>query len=327
MIGGRPLSAHLPDPVLRFAIRRLLGRRLATEEGLDPDSLRTGPIAIATDDANRQHYEVPPEFYELVLGPRRKYSCAHFGDDPSDPGDRSLAEAEEAMLAETCANVGITDGMTILDLGCGWGSLSRYVAEQFPGCEIVAVSNSASQRAHIDAAGHAQITTITADVNEFDTERRFDRVVSIEMFEHLRNWEAIIGRIGTWLAPEGRLFIHVFCHRSTPYRFETGGRVDWMARHFFTGGIMPSWDLPDHFAEVEQRWRYDGRHYEHTANAWLANLDRNRPAVLALFSDVYGPGNAELWFARWRLFFLACAELFGFRGGQEWFVGHYLLRP
>ena len=317
-------GVRLPDPVYRFGIRRLLGRRLAKERkrSLDLDLLRAGPIAVATDDANRQHYEIPSEFYDLVLGPRRKYSSGLYPTTST-----TLAEAEEAMLAETCRNAGLEDGMTVLDMGCGWGSLSLHIAEHFPNCEIMAVSNSSSQREHIERRGVDAIRAVTADINGFRADRRFDRIMSIEMFEHMRNWQELLARVGSWLEPDGRLFIHIFCHRSSPYLFEARSSADWMARYFFTGGLMPSYDLPGHFAEVEQRWRYAGTHYERTANDWLANLDRNRDYVLDIFDDVYGTAEASHWVQRWRLFFMAVAELFGWDDGQEWFVGHYRLRP
>ncbi len=329
-------SGRVPEPLLRAGIRHLLRRRLS---GLTNGSgerrqrlvetLGSGPIAVATDTANEQHYELPPEFFKLVLGRHLKYSGCHWPQ-----GVAELGAAEAAMLSLTCQRAGIADGMTVLDLGCGWGSLSLWIAERYPRCRVQAVSNSGPQRLHIESeARHRGLTNIaveTADMNDYRPDRRFDRVVSIEMFEHMRNYRELLARIAGWLEPDGRLFVHVFCHHAEPYLFEVQGSDDWMARHFFTGGLMPSADLFDEFTDdlvVEQRWLVDGTHYERTARAWLERMERRRDAVLEVFAPVYGDAGRELWFQRWRLFFLACAELFGYRGGREWLVGHYRLRP
>jgi cyclopropane-fatty-acyl-phospholipid synthase len=279
--------------------------------------------------ANRQHYEVPAAFFVPVLGRRLKYSCAWW-----PPHVRTLDAAEEAMLALTCERAALQDGMEILELGCGWGSLTLWMAERFPGSRILAVSNSHSQRAFIDGRarerGLRNVTTLTCDMNDFESAERFDRVVSVEMFEHLRNYELLLGRIADWLRPNGRLFVHVFAHRYHAYPFEDKGRADWMARHFFTGGLMPSEDLLLHFQRdlvLEQRWRVSGTHYERTSNAWLENLDAHRAALLPVLAQAYGRGSEDLWLQRWRIFFLACAEMFGFRGGDEWGVAHYRFAP
>jgi cyclopropane-fatty-acyl-phospholipid synthase len=323
-----------------MGIRHLLRERLRTEGAGTADDrrqrrerllerMRSGPIAVATDRANEQHYEVPAEFFREVLGSRLKYSSAFWPEGVTD-----LDRAEEAMLELTCRRAGIEDGMEVLDLGCGWGSLSLWIAERYPACRVVGVSNSSSQRQFImnEAArrGLDNVEVHTADMNAFSPERRFDRVVSIEMFEHMRNVEALLDRIAGWLKPEGRLLVHVFCHREFAYFFETDGDNDWMARHFFTGGTMPSEDLYPNMRgdlTVEKHWRVDGRHYEKTLLAWLARLDASRPTVLDMFREVYGPADASRWLQRWRVFFLACAELFGYRDGKEWFVAHYLFRP
>jgi cyclopropane-fatty-acyl-phospholipid synthase len=335
-------SGRIPDPLLRRGIRRLCRRRLREQQALhrrDPDhrrrfveALAGGPVAVAQDDANRQHYEVPAELFERVLGPRLKYSCCHW---PS--GVRDLAAAEESMLELVAQRARLADGQRILDLGCGWGSLALWLAERFPHARVVAVSNSAPQRRFIEsrlaALGAADVEVITADVAALEERPGgagpFDRVVSIEMFEHVPNWQILLGRIARWLAPDGRVLLHVFCHREHAYTFEDAGDDDWMARHFFTGGLMPSDQLIRSFDRdlvVEEQWRVSGRHYQRTAEAWLDNLDAARAELLPVLAATYGEANAGLWLRRWRLFFLACAELFGYRGGEEWWVTHCLLR-
>jgi cyclopropane-fatty-acyl-phospholipid synthase len=333
-------SGRVPDAAVRAGIRRIVADRARETRAPDFETrlarkraflegLRDGPIARATDRANEQHYELPPAFFEAVLGPRLKYSCALF-----DAGVRSLDEAEERMLATTCARAGLTDGMRVLDLGCGWGSLSLWIAERFPASRVLGVSNSKPQREFIlgraAARGLTNVEVVTADVNAFDPERRFDRVVSVEMFEHVQNHAALLARVAGWLTPEGRLFVHHFCHREAAYPYETDGSRDWMGRYFFTGGIMPSEDLLLHHQrdlEVEAQWRVSGRHYEKTSNAWLARQDASRDAVTAALVEAYGRDEAEAWRQRWRMFFMACAELFGFRGGDEWFVTHVRMAP
>lgn len=322
MIADRVVaSGRLPDPLLRAAIRASCGARLRREGRRGVAALEelvramsTGPIAVQTDAANAQHYELPPDFFGLVLGPRRKYSGCLW-----PAGVDSLAQAEEAMLALTCERAGIEDGMEVLDLGCGWGSLSGWLAERYPACRVLAVSNSRDQRRFIESLGLANVTVVTADVNDLALDRRFDRVVSVEMFEHMRNWAALLARVRSWLRPDGKAFVHVFAHVRHAYAFER----TWMARRFFTGGVMPSDDLLLRFTDelvVQERWRVDGRHYERTANAWLANLDAHAGEARGLLGS-----DAALH--EWRTFFLACAELFGYGSGREWIVSHALLEP
>ncbi|MYD69298.1 MAG: class I SAM-dependent methyltransferase [Acidobacteria bacterium] len=321
----------IPDPVLRHGIRVLLRERLH-EIRSAPESaaalverMRQGPLAIDTRAANAQHYEVPAAFFEAVLGRHLKYSSGYW-----PPGTDSLDEAESAALDLACARAGVEDGMQVLDLGCGWGSLALWIARRYPGCLVSAVSNSRSQGAFIMERVRARnlrnVAVHVADLNDFQPDRTFDRVISIEMFEHMRNYARLLDRVAHWLGRDGRLFVHVFCHRSQPYFFEDRGPGDWMARHFFTGGVMPSETLMDHFAgpvRLEQRWRLSGTHYERTARAWLANLDYRANEVRAILATAHG-ADADRWLRRWRLFFLACAELFGYDGGEEWFVSHSL---
>ncbi|MFK0166642.1 SAM-dependent methyltransferase [Rhizobium sp. NPDC090279] len=325
----------LPDGMTLAGIDFLCGRtrrRLAATpqaaEHAFVETMDRFPIAIHTDEANRQHYEVPAKFFSLVLGPQRKYSCCLY---PST--DTTLAEAEVHALAETVKHAGIEDGMSVLELGCGWGSLSLYLAQQFPNSRITSVSNSTSQRAYIRniaaRRGLTNLTVVTADMNDFETGERFDHVVSVEMFEHMSNWRTLLERVHSWMKPDGRLFLHVFTHRDRSYRFDRDDPADWIAHHFFTGGIMPAHDLTRRFADlfsVEREWRWSGQHYRRTALDWLANFDREIDRIQPLFDKVYGWDSA-LWQRRWRLFFLATAGLFGHDKGDVWGVGHYLLRP
>jgi cyclopropane-fatty-acyl-phospholipid synthase len=325
-----------PDPLLRAAVGVLVGRtrrRLRGDGSADAErefarAMDAYPIATDTAAANAQHYELPAAFFGLMLGPRRKYSCCYY----SEPG-LSLAEAEFAALEETAAHATLADGQTILELGCGWGSLSLFMARRFPKARVVAVSNSASQRAFIvqRAArdGLRNLSVVTSDMNAFSPASRFDRVVSIEMFEHMSNWRTLLGRAVSWLEPQGRIFIHVFTNRDAPYRFDIANRADWIAQHFFTGGIMPSQGLIRQFSDlvvVDAEWRWSGRHYQRTAEHWLENFDANRERIAGLLDRCYG-GEAALWLRRWRLFLHATAGLFGHANGNQWGVSHYLLRP
>jgi cyclopropane-fatty-acyl-phospholipid synthase len=324
-----------PDAAVRFAIRRLLEARLRQSVLGDPtvrdreeeqliDALLAGPIAISVDAANEQHYEVPAAFFEHVLGPWLKYSCCYWG-----PAARDLGDAEEAMLELTAERAGIEDGMAVLDLGCGWGSFTLWAAQRYPSSQFLAVSNSRLQRELIlsraQEHGLSNVKVQTVDINVFDPTERFDRVVSIEMMEHVRNHPALFERIARWLAPGGSAFAHIFCHRCRAYVYETQDESDWMARHFFTGGMMPSESLFSRYQthlRLEEQWRVGGEHYEKTCNAWLARLDARGDDVMPILSCAYGK-DAKQWLHRWRLFFMACAELFAYRGGSEWFVAHY----
>jgi cyclopropane-fatty-acyl-phospholipid synthase len=327
----------LPDAVIRFGIRRLLRQRLREIESPSPsaatvrfaEQLRAMPIAINTTESREQHYEVPTRFYELSLGPRLKYSSCFYAT-----GRETLAEAEEAMLALTGERAQLRDGLDILELGCGWGSLTLWMAEKFPHARVTGVSHSRTQREHILAEatrrGLANVQIITCDMNEFDTlAAAYDRVVSVEMFEHMKNWPRLMANIARWLRPGGMFFAHVFTHSSFPYHFVARDDTDWMSRYFFTGGMMPSHDL---FKQCQddlrllQDWRVNGTHYARTAEHWLENMDAHREAILPLFAATYGPAHAKRWWVWWRVFYLACAELWWFREGKEWHVSHYLFQ-
>lgn len=328
-------GAPLPDPLRRAAVRLLVDGADRNLSAAPPGTeaafaLEMGrrPIAEHTQAANEQHYELPPAFFEQILGPRLKYSSCLYRS-----GRESLAEAEELALAETCAHADLQDGQSILELGCGWGSLSLWMAQTLPGAKITCVSNSTPQRRFIQARARAlgltNLAVVTADMNDFTIDQTFDRVVSVEMFEHMGNWRALLDRARGWLKPDGRLFLHVFSHRSTPYRFDVDAPEDWIAQHFFAGGVMPSHGLIGEFGDlftVEQDWRWSGRHYARTAEQWLANYDRNAGVIRGVLRDVYGP-KARLWGRRWRLFFLSTAGLFGHDGGETWGVSHYRLHP
>ena len=327
----------VPDSVIRAGIRRLCRQRLRDIEADDPeasgarletfiDQMNASPIALVPELANEQHYEVPAEFFDQVLGEHRKYSCCFWGDDV-----QTLGQAEAEALRITCERAGIENGMSVLDLGCGWGSLSLWIAEHYPDCSVTSVSNSTAQRRHIErlasARGLYNIEVLTCDMNDFDAPRQVDRIVSVEMFEHMRNYRELFRRISGWLNPGGRFFMHIFCHRSCAYEFLDQGPSDWMGMHFFSGGIRPADDLPLRFQEslrLVRRDRWDGRHYQRTADAWLENMDARRAAIMPIMAATYGEDRAEQWFQRWRIFFMACAELFGLEGGREWYVSHYL---
>jgi cyclopropane-fatty-acyl-phospholipid synthase len=325
----------VPTAALRLGIRSVVGRRLREETRRARPLeewirvMGASPVALSTEDANRQHYEMPPEFFEIVLGPHLKYSGAYWPDDV-----RTLAEAERAMLDLTMARADLADGQSILELGCGWGSLTRAMARRFPEARIHGVSNSHRQREFIlgraRAEGLRNITVETVDMNRFRPADRFDRVVSVEMFEHMRNWAELTRRIRRWLTPGGALFVHVFAHVVHAYPYDDRGDDDWMARHFFTGGMMPSDDLLPRVAtsfDLDGHWRIGGTHYARTAEAWHANLTARRPDVERVLTGEFGRPEGLRAYHRWRIFFLACAELFGFRNGSEWIVSHYRLRP
>ena len=326
----------IPDALIRVAIRGFCAARLrsAQQGGTDDkmaliEEMRRRPIALDTDAANRQHYEVPSEFFQQVLGPRLKYSACCWPN-----GIRTLAEAEEFTLAQVVERAQISNGQRILELGCGWGSLSLFLAQKFPGASVTGVSNSQSQKCFIDSEarrrGLRNLSIVTADMNGFEPAGKpFDRIVSIEMFEHMRNWETLLERMARWTASEGLCFVHFFAHSRFAYPFESKNDSDWMARNFFTGGIMPADDLMLYFQDhwrVKTHWTLGGDHYQRTAEAWLANLDRHRSQAAIELGRVYGSDQAARWIMRWRVFFMACAELFGYRNGSEWVVSHYLMR-
>jgi cyclopropane-fatty-acyl-phospholipid synthase len=327
----------VPDAILRAGIRRQCAQRLIEERagGLEIQSiryrdrirqLRDSPVAIHTDSANAQHYELPAEFFRLCLGSNLKYSGCYYAT-----GNETLDQAEAAMLSLYCERAELTDGQDILELGCGWGSLTLWMAQRYPNARITAVSNSHSQRKYIQeqcvqrGIDNAQVVTFDVNALALDADA-FDRCVSIEMFEHMRNYEVLLSRIAGWLRPGGKLFVHIFAHQNLMYPFETDGADNWLGRHFFTGGLMPSIDTLlwfQHDLRIEQRWQVDGSHYQRTADHWLANQDRHRDKVMEVLTQAYGKELAPLWFQRWRMFWMACAELFGYQQGQQWQVAHY----
>jgi cyclopropane-fatty-acyl-phospholipid synthase len=326
----------VPDRVVRLGIRRLLKARLTELQSGDAtataaltqaflEQLRNAPLALLPEKANEQHYEVPAAFFAEVLGTHRKYSSCYWPE-----GASTLSQAEAASLRITCDRAGLADGQNVLELGCGWGSLSLWMAERYPGSRFTALSNSNSQREYIEAQagerGLTNLTVVTRDFNDFDTTDRFDRIVSVEMFEHLRNWPLAFSHVARWLRPNGKFFMHVFAHREAPYPFVERDASDWMSRHFFSGGMMPSDDLALHCQgdlRIAKRWRWDGTHYQRTSEAWLRNMDDRRATLMPLFEQTYGR-DAGIWWMRWRLFFLSVAELFGYADGQQWWVSQYL---
>ncbi len=330
-------QGYVPDSMIRMGIRKLCQQRLIEEKAFDVEQasdryfkfleeLKQSPLAIDTDKANEQHYEVDADFYHYALGARRKYSSCYYHDN------ESLDEAEENMLALYLERGGFIDGQDILELGCGWGSITLYLAENLPHSKIIGVSNSNSQRRYImgkaQEKGFDNVEIVTCDINDLSMDKQFDRVISIEMFEHVRNYENLFSNIADWLKVDGKLFVHVFCHRFLMYPFIAEGDDNWMAKHFFSGGQMPAADTFLHFQQklrIEQRWMNSGQHYEKTSNHWLENMDQNKAQIMPIFERVYGV-DAKMWFQRWRIFFMSCAELFGYDEGREWMVAHYLFQ-
>ena len=330
-------SGNLPDAIVRKGIRQLINERLVEINANNCEAamasmsafiagMRDSEIAPLPEQANAQHYEVPAAFFDYCLGANRKYSSCFWM-----PDTQTLDDAEALALTQTCDHADLQDGQSILELGCGWGSLTLWMAAHYPNARITGVSNSHSQRDAIMQLAKTRdlsnITILTADMNTFEAPERYDRVVSVEMFEHMRNYELLYAKVASWLKPQGKFFKHIFVHRMTPYAFTVQNESDWMSQFFFSGGMMPSDDLPLHFQDemkLLQRWRWDGTHYEKTANAWLQNMDKNAKALTPILAATYGDKDVEMWRNRWRMFYMACAELFGTSKGQEWWVTHYL---
>lgn len=328
---------QLPDFLLRAGIRRLLKQRLQQEKKENAElqqahlmalisELKASPIAINTAEANEQHYEVPTEFYRYCLGKNLKYSSGYWKSGVTD-----IDTSEDDMLEITCSRAGLQNGQDVLELGCGWGSLSLYMAKKYPQSRFSVVSNSRTQKLYIDEQaklrGITNLEVITVNINDFTIDKTFDRVVSVEMFEHMRNYRELMQKVAGCLKPGGKLFVHIFTHKEFAYKFEVIDETDWMSKYFFTGGIMPSDDLLLYFNEhlsIEQHWHVSGLHYSKTSEAWLRNMDRHKAQIMPLFVQTYGKENALKWWVYWRIFYMACAELWGYNNGEEWIVSHYL---
>ena len=329
-------KGFLPDFLIRIGIRKLSKVRLDFAERSSPEKIeerhqawvaqmKESPIALVPEKANEQHYEVPPEFFVTVLGANLKYSSGYWSSET-----QGLDESEVKMLNLSCERAQLMDGQNILELGCGWGSLTCHMAKTYPNSQITAVSNSKDQKSFIEKRcekeGYDNVSVITADMNDFDIDFEYDRVVSIEMFEHMRNYKKLLKKVSSFLKKNGKLFIHIFSHESLVYPFENSGEGDWMAREFFSGGMMPSHNLLLYFQEnlqIEKSWRLSGTHYEKTSLAWLQKMDKNKNKIIKIFEKTYGPDDSKIWFQRWRIFFMSCEKLFGYNGGKEWGVSHY----
>jgi len=329
----------IPDFLLRQGIRKLLTQRLKDEDHGNIEvnqqhlmklfeELKNSPIAVETKAANEQHYEVPTEFYKLCLGKHLKYSSGYWNKGVSD-----IDTSEHDMLELTCSRAELKDGQQVMELGCGWGSLSLFMAQKFPASSFTVVSNSKTQKEYIDGQaqqrGIKNLEVITADINNFSIDKKFDRVVSVEMFEHMRNYEKLLEKVSGFLNKNGKLFVHIFTHKDFAYKFEVKDESDWMSKYFFTGGIMPSDHLLLYFNEnfqIEQHWRVSGMHYSKTSEAWLSNMDKNKSKIIPLFEETYGKSEALKWWVYWRIFYMACAELWGYNNGEEWMVSHYLFK-
>lgn len=327
----------VPDFLIRMEIRKLLKQRLLQEKKETVElqqahllklieELKNSPIAINTAEANEQHYEVPTKFYQYCLGKNLKYSSGYWKDGVSD-----IDTSEDDMLEITCNRAELKDGQDVLELGCGWGSLSLYMAQKYPKSNFTVVSNSRTQKLHIDEQakqrGISNLTVITVNINDFSIDKKFDRVVSVEMFEHMRNYQKLMHKVATCLKADGKLFVHIFTHKDLAYKFEVVDETDWMSKYFFTGGIMPSDDLLLYFNEhfsIQQHWHVSGMHYSKTAEAWLENMDKHKTEIMPLFENTYGKDQAVKWWVYWRIFYMACAELWGYNKGEEWIVSHYL---
>lgn len=327
----------VPDSLIRIGIRKLLKQRLRDENKGNTevqqahlmqliDELKASPIAINTQEANEQHYEVPTQFYQYCLGKHLKYSSGYWKNGVTD-----IDTSEKDMLEITCERAELKDGQDVLELGCGWGSLSLFMAAKFPKSNFTVVSNSRTQKIYIDEQAKQReinnLTVITININDFALEKTFDRVVSVEMFEHMRNYQKLMHKVATLLKSEGKLFVHIFTHKEYAYKFEVIDDTDWMSKYFFTGGIMPSDDLLLYFNEhlsIQKHWHVSGMHYSKTSEAWLQNMDKHKTEIMPLFEQTYGKENAVKWFVYWRIFYMACAELWAYNKGEEWIVSHYL---
>lgn len=327
----------IPDFLIRIGIRKLLKQRLIEEKKATVElqqahlmqlitELKNSPIAINTDEANEQHYEVPTQFYQYCLGKNLKYSSGYWKEGVTD-----IDTSENDMLEMTCSRAELKDGQDVLELGCGWGSLSLFMAKKYPNSNFTVVSNSRTQKLHIDEQakqrGMTNLTVLTVNINDFTIDKKFDRVVSVEMFEHMRNYQLLMKKVADCLKPDGKLFVHIFTHKEFAYKFEVIDETDWMSKYFFTGGIMPSDDLLLYFNEhlyIQQHWHVSGMHYSKTSEAWLQNMDKHKTEIMPLFEKTYGKDQAVKWWGYWRIFYMACAELWGYNNGEEWIVSHYL---